>query len=98
MTMAKARSCAAFALLTGPDLPIAVTLDPHANVTAAMCDLAQILVSFTTYPHVDIRATGRRVAELLHRAVVGDIRPADACARNARCWKRPTAGAPTLAR
>jgi len=59
----------------GPDLPVAVTLDPHANVTSAMCDLAQILVSFTTYPHVDIRATGRRTAELLHRTMAGDIRP-----------------------
>jgi len=61
--------------VTGPALPIAVTLDPHANVTALMCDLAQILVSFTTYPHVDLRATGRRTAELLQRAVSGEIRP-----------------------
>ena len=59
----------------GPDLPIAVTLDPHANVTKTMCDLAQILVSFTTYPHVDIRATGRRAAELLHRTMAKDIQP-----------------------
>lgn len=61
--------------LTGPDVPIAVTLDPHANVTTAMCDLAQILVSFTTYPHVDVRATGRRAAELLQRTMSGDIQP-----------------------
>ena len=61
--------------ITGPDLPIAVTLDPHANVSPAMCALAQILVSFTTYPHVDIRTTGRRTAELLHRTIAGDIRP-----------------------
>ena len=61
--------------ILGPALPIAVTLDPHANVSAAMCDLAQILVSFTTYPHVDVRATGRRAAELLHRAITGDIAP-----------------------
>jgi microcystin degradation protein MlrC len=61
--------------IVGPDMAIAVTLDPHANVTQAMCDLAQILVSFTTYPHVDIRATGRRVAELLQRTMSGDIRP-----------------------
>lgn len=59
----------------GVDIPVAVTLDPHANVSRAMCDLAQILVSFTTYPHVDIRSTGRRAAELLHRAMLGDIRP-----------------------
>lgn len=61
--------------IVGPDLPVAVTLDPHANVSAAMCDLAQILVSFTTYPHVDVRATGRRAAELLHRTIGGDINP-----------------------
>ena len=61
--------------ITGPDLPIAVTLDPHANVSAAMCNLAQILVSYTTYPHVDLRATGRRTAELLQRTMSGDIRP-----------------------
>ena len=61
--------------ITGPDLPIAVTLDPHANVSTAMCDLAQILVSYTTYPHVDLRATGRRAAELLQRTMSGDIRP-----------------------
>ncbi|SDZ57175.1 Microcystin degradation protein MlrC, contains DUF1485 domain [Jannaschia faecimaris] len=58
-----------------PDLPIAITLDPHANVTTAMCDLAQILVSFTTYPHVDIRSTGRKAAELLQRTMSGDISP-----------------------
>lgn len=61
--------------IIGPDLPVAVTLDPHANVTTKMCDLAQILVSFTTYPHVDIRATGRRTAELLQRAISGEIHP-----------------------
>lgn len=61
--------------VVGPDIPIAVTLDPHANVTTAMCDLAQILISYTTYPHVDNRATGRRAAELLQRTMAGVINP-----------------------
>ena len=61
--------------IIGPDLPVAVTLDPHANVSPAMCDLAQILVSYTTYPHVDLRATGLRTTELLGRAIRGEIRP-----------------------
>lgn len=61
--------------VVGPQLPIAVTLDPHANVSSAMCKLAQILISFTTYPHVDYRATGRRTAELLQRTITGDINP-----------------------
>ena len=38
--------------IVGPDLPIAVTLDLHANVTRRMCALAQIIVSYRTYPHV----------------------------------------------
>jgi microcystin degradation protein MlrC len=61
--------------IVGVDIPIAVTLDPHANVTRDMCDLAQILVSFTTYPHVDLRATGQRTAELLQRTMTGEISP-----------------------
>jgi microcystin degradation protein MlrC len=59
--------------VVGPDLPIAVTLDPHANVTARMCDLAQIVMSYSTYPHIDMRDTARRAAGLLHRAMTGEI-------------------------
>ncbi|MCA3451148.1 MAG: M81 family metallopeptidase [Rhodobacter sp.] len=59
--------------VVGPDLPIAVTLDPHANVTARMCDLAQIVMSYSTYPHVDMRETARRAATLLHRTMTGEI-------------------------
>jgi microcystin degradation protein MlrC len=59
----------------GPDMPIAVTLDPHANATERMCALAEIVVSYKTYPHVDIRETGRHAAAILHRAMAGEIRP-----------------------
>lgn len=61
--------------VVGPDLPIAVTLDPHANVTAQMCNLAQIVISYSTYPHVDMRDTARRAANLLHRAMTKEIAP-----------------------
>jgi microcystin degradation protein MlrC len=61
--------------IIGPELPIAITLDPHANVTRRMCELANIIVSYKTYPHVDIRETGRHAAEILHGAMAGDIRP-----------------------
>ncbi|MEO5757390.1 MAG: M81 family metallopeptidase [Mesorhizobium sp.] len=56
-------------------IPIAVTLDPHANVTASMCENADILISFKTYPHVDIRETARHAGELLQQAMQGSIRP-----------------------
>lgn len=61
--------------VAGPDLPIAVTLDLHANVTRRMLQLANILVSYKTYPHVDFRDTGRHAAGLLQRAMTGEIAP-----------------------
>jgi microcystin degradation protein MlrC len=63
-------------MIVGPDLPIAVTLDLHANATQAMVELAQIWVSYKTYPHVDIRFAGHRAAHLLHAAMAGQTRPA----------------------
>ncbi len=61
--------------VTGPDLPIAITLDPHANVTRRMCALANIIVSYKTYPHVDMRDCARQAAQILHRTMSGEIRP-----------------------
>ena len=60
----------------GPVVPIAVTLDPHANVSAAMCDHANIIVSYRTYPHVDMRRTAHQAADLLQRTMLGEISPA----------------------
>lgn len=62
-------------VITGPDLPIAITLDPHANVTKRMCALADIVVSYKTYPHVDMRQSAQQAAAILHRAMAGEIRP-----------------------
>lgn len=61
--------------ITGPDLPIAVTLDLHANATRAMARDAQIWVSYKTYPHVDLRLSGRQAARLLGDAMAGRTRP-----------------------
>ena len=59
----------------GPDLPIGITLDPHANVTVRMAALAQIVVAYKTYPHVDMRDRGKQAAEILQRAMLGEIKP-----------------------
>ena len=61
--------------VVGEDMPIAITLDPHANVSNQMCALADIIVSFKTYPHLDMRDTGRQAGEILHRTMAGEIRP-----------------------
>ena len=59
----------------GRDIPIGITLDPHANVSRAMCDLADIIVSFKTYPHTDMRVAARHAADILQRTMAGEIRP-----------------------
>lgn len=55
--------------VVGPALPIVVSLDLHANVTAAMLAHADAMVAFRTYPHIDYVKTGERAAELLERLV-----------------------------
>lgn len=52
--------------VVGPQVPIAVSLDLHANVTRQMAELADAITIFRTYPHVDSAACGARAAELLH--------------------------------
>lgn len=59
----------------GPDIPIAITLDLHANVTAAMCEQAQIIVSYKTYPHIDMREATCHAGAILQRAMTGEISP-----------------------
>jgi microcystin degradation protein MlrC len=61
--------------VTGFKIPIAITLDLHANVSQKMCELANIIVSFKTYPHIDMRETGRHAAEILQRSLQGEISP-----------------------
>lgn len=53
--------------VTGPDLPIVVSLDLHANVTRRMVQHASALVVCRTYPHVDLAESGEWAAEVLER-------------------------------
>ncbi|NTT86846.1 M81 family metallopeptidase [Tabrizicola fusiformis] len=61
--------------IVGPEMPIAVTLDLHAIATPAMVAQAQVFVSYKTYPHVDMRETGRHAGRLLDAAMRKAARP-----------------------
>jgi microcystin degradation protein MlrC len=67
----------------GREMPIAVTLDLHANVTARMAALADIIVSYRTYPHVDQYQITIEALDLLARTLAGEIAPRCAVARGA---------------
>ena len=51
--------------VTRPDMKIVVSLDSHANVTRQMLTLADGVVAYRTYPHIDMAETGRRAGALL---------------------------------
>lgn len=59
----------------GPDIPLVISLDLHANVTRSMVRQVDGLVGFRTYPHMDFAETGRRAAKLLFATVRGEIEP-----------------------
>ena len=64
-----------------PGVPIAVALDLHGNVTQKMVDNADVIVSFKTYPHVDMYETGELAGRLLFAKLRNEINPVVA-------WKR----------
>jgi microcystin degradation protein MlrC len=61
--------------IIGPDIPVAITLDLHANVSEKMCELADIIVSYKTYPHIDIREAACHAGDILQRTMLGEISP-----------------------
>ncbi|MEK9752746.1 MAG: M81 family metallopeptidase [Rhodospirillaceae bacterium] len=65
----------------GPDVPIAITLDLHANVTKRMAAHANIICPYRTYPHIDQVDTAKRAARILDRAMRGEVRPVSHLAR-----------------
>lgn len=65
----------------GPAAPVIVTLDLHANVSQDMAQHASALIAFRTYPHIDMYERAWQGAELLERAMRGEIRPQTIVAR-----------------
>ena len=46
-------------------VPVAASLDPHANLTRAMVERSDVLAPYLTYPHVDMPEAGARAMRLL---------------------------------
>jgi microcystin degradation protein MlrC len=61
--------------IIGPDVPLVSTLDLHANITRQMCDSADAVVGYLTFPHIDLYETGERGMKLLLEAVAKKTQP-----------------------
>ncbi|HEV2108167.1 MAG TPA: M81 family metallopeptidase [Thermomicrobiales bacterium] len=62
----------------GEGIPIIVSLDLHGILTDRILQLADAVVVYHTYPHVDFFETGARAARLLLRVLAGQARPVTA--------------------
>ena len=60
--------------IVGPDVPIVMALDHHANITGQMVANCDAIVAHRTQPH-DPHDTGRIGAEVLFRIAAGEARP-----------------------
>lgn len=58
-----------------PHAPIAVALDLHGKMTPEIIDNADVVVSFKTYPHIDMYETGEHAARLLLEMIGGRTKP-----------------------
>ncbi len=58
--------------IVGDQLPVAVSLDLHANITERMVSHASAFCIFRTYPHIDMAETGARCYPILRRLLSGE--------------------------
>lgn len=61
--------------VVGDKIPICVTMDLHANITQSKVALATTICGFHTCPHVDLKETGLRAANLLMGILDHQIAP-----------------------
>jgi microcystin degradation protein MlrC len=59
----------------GPQRPIVVSLDCHANLTARMVRAADAFTAYRTCPHVDTRRTGEQAGRILGATLAGRVKP-----------------------
>ncbi len=58
-----------------PLVPIAVSLDLHANVTPLMVHNCNVMSGYKTYPHIDMYETGYLAGSILVDSLKGNVNP-----------------------
>ena len=74
--------------ILGPDRPVIVTLDLHANITQRMVDMTQVLLPCDRNPHTDLGERGFEAAGLMVRTLRQEIRPVMAWQQLPMFWGR----------
>ena len=58
--------------IVGDAMPVVISLDLHANVTAQMVELSDAMTIYRSYPHLDMAATGARACEQMQFLLSGE--------------------------
>jgi len=66
--------------IVGPEVPVAATLDLHANVSQRMVLSIDAFIGYRTNPHLDMRERGAEAAAAIHEMLAG-LRPQTAFIR-----------------
>lgn len=65
----------------GPEIPIVMVLDLHANLSEEMVELASVVTPYKTYPHIDNAERGAQALRVAAQIARGDVRPTPALER-----------------
>ena len=81
-----------------PGTPIAVSLDLHGHITAAMIQPGVAYIGYREFPHIDMYETGYRAAKLLVDWINGKVSPVMALSKRHMVFSPDSArtGAPPL--
>lgn len=61
--------------ITGPNITIAATLDPHSHLSAMRLSNADLLIAFKEFPHTDFNTTAERLCALAYQTALGEVTP-----------------------
>lgn len=64
--------------LVGPDVPVGMAIDMHANVSQRMIEHTTATVVYRSNPHLDPRPRALECAEIIVRTIRGEVRPVQA--------------------
>ena len=70
----------------GRDMPLVVTHDFHANISPALVELTDVLITYQQNPHIDTKQRGVLAASILSRMLAGEIRPRQALVKPPLLW------------
>ena len=61
--------------LVGPDVPVGLSVDMHANISKKMVENTDVLTVYRTNPHLDAKERSQECADLIVKTINGQIEP-----------------------